>query len=52
VDVQIEQLTQFGFGGLLGGADLAAAGIVDQDVDASVPGLDVGDRRGARRRGR
>ncbi len=35
-EVQMHQVAQLGVGGLLCGADRAAAGVVDQDVDASV----------------
>ncbi len=35
-DVQVEQRTQLGVGGLLGRADVAAAGVVDQHVDPAV----------------
>jgi hypothetical protein len=41
--VQIEQRAQLAVRGLLDGADLGAAGVVDQDVDPAVALQDGGD---------
>jgi hypothetical protein len=38
--MDIEQRAEFGIGGLLGRADVPTARVVDQDVDAAVPGDD------------
>ena len=43
-DVQVEQIAQLAVGGLLDGADLSAARIVDQYVDPPVPRDHIGDR--------
>jgi hypothetical protein len=44
--MQLEQVTQLLLGRLLQGADLGASGVVDEHVDATVPGDEVIDHTG------